>query len=275
VKFLGINDVIRANAEQLTACIFSLLKKYLHWVPPKQVLTDTLFNITDVYAPDEILNDELEEEDAEIDNIEIDELSDIEEIEEEEVAEVTDEDCLGGDADPLFVGFISDGANVLTGKRAGVNVKLRAVCNNLMLNGHCVSHRCQLQLKKTGELESKLFKELNEFLEKLFVFHKTSNVISNVYRNTVKVLNITGSSAVIRVNGTRWITHASHALTNLLNARKAHIEAYDAITHADSYSKAQKSKARYFLGKLNSSKFMSFAVYTLDIVKAISCFSLV
>ena len=176
---------------------------------------------------------------------------------------------------PLLVCFTSDGASVLTGKKSGVNVRLREKCNHMMLNAHCVSHRCQLGLKKTASDKCKPFKELFTFLEQLFVFHKTSNVISNVYRETVKQLNVTASSSVIRVNGTRWINHVKSALTNLLNSRSAHIQAYETIIAEKDYSQPQKAKAKFFLSHLYSCNFMSFTVFTLDVLESISCFSLV
>ena len=51
----------------------------------------------------------------------------------------------------LLVSITTDGANVLKGKRTGVSARLRARCNKMMPNIHCVSHRCQPELKTTGE----------------------------------------------------------------------------------------------------------------------------
>ena len=209
-KFLGIDDVIRANSVQITDCILRLLKNILNWTPPTKVLTDTLFEIPDVFEPEN--SEEGDEEDSSIELIN-DLLSDIDDIvdddiesdieTETEIEFETSNQKSSIENSALLVGLTSDGANVLTGKKSGVNVRLREQCNNLMLNGHCVSHRCQLHFKKTVQRGSKHFDELNKFLEKPFVFHKTSNVISNVFREAVKTLKLNGATSVIRVNGTR------------------------------------------------------------------------
>ena len=56
---------------------------------------------------------------------------------------------------------------------------------------------------RSVEKECELVKDVNDFLENLFVFHKGSNVITNLYRSPVTELGIRGKSAVIRVNGKR------------------------------------------------------------------------
>ena len=121
---------------------------------------------------------------------------------------------------PLLSGFTSDGASVLTGQKSGVNVKLRQKCNYFMLNGHCMGHGVQLSLKDTAK-KCKQFKDLFEFLEQLFVFHKTSNVVTNVFRESVLDLDIKCAISVIRVNGTRCVNHVHNALTNIFNSLKA------------------------------------------------------
>ena len=44
---------------------------------------------------------------------------------------------------------------------------MRSTCNQLLLYSHCISHRCQLELKKTGEKDCQLCKDVNQFLERL------------------------------------------------------------------------------------------------------------
>ena len=73
---------------------------------------------------------------------------------------------------PLVVCFTSDGASVLTGTKSGVNVRLRERCNHMMLNAHCVSHRCHLGLKKTASEKCKPFKELFAFWNSCLFFIK-------------------------------------------------------------------------------------------------------
>ena len=62
----------------------------------------------------------------------------------------------------LLVSVTTDDANVLKRRRSGAC--LRIMCNELLLHSHCVSHRCQLELKK-AEKDYELCEEVNDFLE--------------------------------------------------------------------------------------------------------------
>ena len=147
---------------------------------------------------------------------------------------------------PLLVSVTTDGANVLKGKRSGVCAWSRSLCNKLLLYSHYVSHRCQLELKKTAENECQLCKDINQFLKSLFVCHKMSNVVTNTYSQSVNELGICGASSVTCVNGTRWITHTLNALTHLLNGLPAHIDCYEKLHDSDDYSGPQKVRLKRF-----------------------------
>ena len=167
----------------------------------------------------------------------------------------------------------TDGANVLRGKRTGVSARLRSMCNKLLLHSPCISHRCQLELKGIAEKECELVKDVNDFLENLFVFHKGSKVITNLYCSSVIEFGIRGKSAVIRVNGTRWIGHVLSALDNLFNGLPAHVHCYENIHTLDGYSESQKVKSRYFLKKLEDKRFLSFMLYMDDVLETVAIFS--
>ena len=307
-KFLGLESVIRANAEQITNVLFKMLSKTLCWVPPVDVIKPV--EVSDVFmhiegdenniieTVDENLihyRDGLRNTEERIELVEdvetIDGDDKIEslfgsinegESSDDEMIELVNKETGTtlvleklSDRDecvPLLSGFTSDGASVLTGQKSGVNVKLRQKCNYFMLNGHCMSRRVQLALKDTDK-KCKQFKDLFEFLEQLFVFHKTSNVVTNVFRESVRDLDIKCAFSVIRVNGTRWVNHVHNALTNIFNSLKAHIAAYESLKLKDDYSKPQKEKATFFLKRLNSPAWISFALFTLDVLEMLSCIS--
>ena len=116
-------------------------------------------------------------------------------------------------------------------------------------------------------------KDLFRFLQKLFNYHYNSAVVSSVYREAVKVLQITGANSVIRVNGTRWIFHTFLTLKNLLNSYQAHINIYNELQLADKYSAKSKAQAVYFSRKLNKRDSMEFAIHMVDILSNMSAFS--
>ena len=173
---------------------------------------------------------------------------------------------------PLLVSVTSDGGNVLKGRRIGVSARLRSTCNKLLLHSHCVSHRCELELKSTAERQCELCNDVNDFLESLFTFHRASNIVTNTFRQSVKELSISGASAVIRVNGTRWISHTLNAMRNVLNSY-VHIHCYEKLLILDKYAESQKAKARYYLKKLRDKKFLSFMVFKADVLDTVSVFS--
>ena len=63
-------------------------------------------------------------------------------------------------------------------------------------------------------------KDLFQFLKKLFRHHHNFAVVTAVFRETVKVFGITGTTSVIQVNRTCCISQVQLALKNLLNAYK-------------------------------------------------------
>ena len=225
-KFLSIDSVVRPNAKQITDCIISMMEKTLLWSPPdpENVVSDDKFERSG--ESETILEMELEGEtniddesavltDFEDDvgslttpahgseqgdndsNGELKVQDEIAEYEEVSVSLENNKEKHLNSNHPLLVSITTDGANVLRGKRSGVSARLRSLCNKLLLYSHCVSHRCQLELKKPAENECELCKDINQFLESLFVFHKTSNVVTNTYRQSVNELGIRGASSVI------------------------------------------------------------------------------
>ena len=187
-----------------------MMERNLNWIPPKEenILSDDQFtqhlqgNFESDDEDEEITR---EDEGNETTDHEVHDIIEEEEEDYEEICNAFEDNTspkISESLSPLLVSITTDGANVLKGKRTRVSARLRTRCNKMMLNRHCVSHRCQLELKTTGE-KCKLCKEVNQFLEKLYVFHKTSNVVTNTFRESVAKLNVSGAVSVIRVNGTR------------------------------------------------------------------------
>ena len=151
--------------------------------------------------------------------------------------------------------------------------KIKDVANQLMLSLHCISHRFQLSTKSIMEKNNRSLKDLFQFLEKLFKYHHNSAVVTAVFRETVKVLDITGATSAIRVNRTCWISCGKLALKDLLNAYNAHVQTYIELQQAEKYSAVSKSQSLYFSCKLSNRQFMEFAIFMLDVVNSLSIFS--
>ena len=82
-------------------------------------------------------------------------------------------------------------------KRMVYTKKFKDVANQLILTSHCISHRFQLSTKSIMEKNNKSLKDLFQFLEKLFKYHQNSAAVTAVFRETVKLLGITGTASVI------------------------------------------------------------------------------
>ena len=76
-----------------------------------------------------------------------------------------------------------------------------------------------------------------------------------MFRQSVEETVISGASAVIRVNGTGWVSHTLNALNNLLNSYRGHINFYEQLLVLDKYAPSQKAIARYYLKKLREKNF--------------------
>ena len=70
-----------------------------------------------------------------------------------------------------------------------------------------------------------------------------------------------------------WMAHTTNVLENLFSGIDAHEAAYSKILQEQDYGPLQRANARFFLNSLNDSKFMSFALYILDICRALAIFS--
>ena len=205
-RFVAIDNVTRPNAVQLTELIFKMLTNYLSWSPPDVVLgSETneeeipLEQSFEDVSTDVVMDDEeciLNDNESTTDN------SDDEEIDMDaidfglEYPEVDTEIVSTGEKSeikvPLMVGVTTDGASVLMGSKTGVQRRLKDACNKYMIGTHCLSHRLQLAMKDCWDENNKQLTKLSGFCEQLFVFHKTSSVISAVFRNALDVLGIKG-----------------------------------------------------------------------------------
>ena len=150
--------------------------------------------------------------------------------------------------------------------------KIKDVANQLMLSFHYISHSCQLSTSSSMEKNNKSLKNLFQFLEKLFKCHHNSAVVTVVFRETVKVLDITGATSVIWVNETHWISHVQLALKTLLDAYNAHVQTYNKCNKLKNIHLFQNCNLFIFLVSWVT-QFMEFAIFMLDVVNPLSIFS--
>lgn len=100
-----------------------------------------------------------------------------------------------------LIGFCSDGASVMLGKKAGVSARILEHFQGISIC-HCLAHRIQLTLDD-------VIKEVNEvnnfryFLDKLYSYYHTSNKHQRELNNVSKELG-TEVHKIGRIFGPRW-----------------------------------------------------------------------
>ena len=201
--FCGIFTVTRANARQITDGVLKSLKDRLGWKKDENDSSeddknDSEFeNISD--NPDMSMDSDsgTDEEVDSLENLDVElGVVDEEAVSAARVSQGNQQQETSAVKQPLLVGMASDGASVLSGKNAGVQALLTKEVNCHMVYIWCISHRLELSLKDALKQRCKQFKDLNDFLKSLYLFHTNSNVVHAVFRNAVKVKNRKGGTAV-------------------------------------------------------------------------------
>lgn len=120
-----------------------------------------------------------------------------------------------------LVGFGSDGASVMTGRRSGVGARLKEH-QPILQTVHCIAHRLELAIKSAAK-KIPMFQKLDQLLLSLFLFYHNSTLNRGLLTRTAEALGVTRFIPT-RTGGTRWICHTQAALTNLLSGYPAIVQ---------------------------------------------------
>lgn len=120
-----------------------------------------------------------------------------------------------------LVGFGSDGASVMTGRRSGVGARMKEHQPKLQ-TVHCIAHRLELAIKQASKNVPMVCK-MDQFLINIFLFYHNSTLNRGLLRRTAEALGVTRFIPT-RTGGTRWIGHTQNALTNLLSGYPAIVQ---------------------------------------------------
>ena len=117
-----------------------------------------------------------------------------------------------------LVGFGSDGAAVMSGKKGGVIAKLKAD-QPLVQGVHCHAHRLELAFKDALGKQP-LYIKLDTLLSVLYLFYRNSSLNRSMLKRTFDALRKKHIMPT-RVGGTRWLPHVLRAVENLWKAYPA------------------------------------------------------
>ena len=117
-----------------------------------------------------------------------------------------------------LVGFGSDGAAVMLGRRGGVVTQLKELSPALQAI-HCTAHRLELSFKDAVKNVA-LCNTVNSLLLNLYLFYKNSSKNRSSLKEAAEAV---GDPKLFptRVGGTRWLPHLQRALENFLRGYRA------------------------------------------------------
>ena len=126
---------------------------------------------------------------------------------------------LGVEGKPILIGGGTDGASVNVAQHNGMRGKMQKQLPWLLWTW-CYAHRLELACKDS--LSSKLFKEVDEMLLKLYYLYtkspKKSRELAGIVVDLKEVFEFPkGGDKPIRSQGSRWITHKRNALQRFID----------------------------------------------------------
>ncbi|XP_030829455.1 zinc finger protein 862-like [Strongylocentrotus purpuratus] len=170
-----------------------------------------------------------------------------------------------------LVGFGSDGAAVMLGKRGGVVSHLRELSPALQAV-HCTAHRLELAFKDAVKNVA-LCKTVNLLLLNLYLFYKNSSKNRSSLKQAAEA---EGDPKLFptRVGGTRWLPHLQRALGNFLRGYRAITTQLQQLQAQPGVSVDARAKSKGFLKQMKRKDVVLFAHFMLDVVTVLSKVSL-
>ena len=155
------------------------------------------------------------------------------------------------------MGFGSDGAKAMTGRKEGVTGHLLRE-NPMMLNFHCIAHRLALVSSQAAN-EIPYMKDYQETLTSLFYFFKASASRCEKLASMQELLN-EPSLKIKEVHEVRWMS--------IYKAVETVYRSMDSLILL--FSTEKEAKAKGFAKKLGNSDFISTTYMLMDILPIIT-----
>lgn len=154
-----------------------------------------------------------------------------------------------------LVAFASDGASVMTGRKAGVAAQLVAKYPNI-ITWHCLNHRLELAVGDAADATQGI-NHFRSFMDSLYSLYSRSPKTQTTIENEALELNVQVKK-IGRVLNTRWVASSFRtvaAVWNNFQALAAHFKA-GADPASQKFEQALKSKYSGLLKKLCSPQFV-------------------
>ena len=193
------------------------------------------------------------------------------------IADVLDQDSLlGAEEKPVLVGGGTDAASVNVAQQNGLR--------GMMQNAHpwlvwawCYAHCLELACKNA--LSSKLFKDIDEMLLRLYYLYekspKKTRELGDIVEDLKEVFELPKSGNVpVRSQGSRWINHKRKALQRVVDRYGAYINHLTTLTEDRSVKAEDRARLKGYLRKWMQYKTILGCAMYVDILKPPSLLSL-
>lgn len=179
-------------------------------------------------------------------------------------------------AKPILVGGGTDGASVNIAEQNGMKGKLQRELPWVSW-AWCFAHRLELACKDS--LSSKLFKDIDEMLLRLYYLYekspKKSRELEDIVTDLKEVYEFPdGGNLPVRSQGSRWISHKRKALQRVVDRYGAYINHILALTEDRSIRGETRAQLKGFLLKWRSANMLVGAAMYVEVLKAPSILSL-
>lgn len=170
-----------------------------------------------------------------------------------------------------LVGFGSDGASVMLGRKSGLAQRFKTYVNGPLYVIHCMAHRLHLASRKIfEEIELKNFENL---VNKVYAFYSRSAKKLSSLRTTAEALEVKFYK-LDYIHEIRWISSEYIALQKLYkNWESIIVNMENVQSEASDFDEESKQKARSFLISMKSPRFFTTLIFLLDGLERLHLFS--
>ena len=183
---------------------------------------------------------------------------------------------LGVQGKPIVVGGGTDGATVNIGQHRGMKGTMQEALPWLFWTW-CYSHRLELACKDA--LSSRLFKDIDEMLLRLYLIYakspKKSRELSDLVSDLKEVFELpNGGDFPVRSQGSRWISHKRSALQQFVDHYGAYIHHLAALVEDQSLRADDRARLKGYLHTWKQCRMLIGSALYVDLLKPASLLSL-
>ena len=172
-----------------------------------------------------------------------------------------------------LIGYASDGAAVMMGKKNGLGKKLNDFAKNPLIEHHCLAHRLHLAIRRafTAKPELKFMFHLESMLNSLYSFYYGSG-----HKRKAHLMKLAKDSPISDLNyifEVRWIASEKRAVEKVLKGYEVFFEDLQEIKDSEDFDDKTRSKAAGLFKLLENKNIFIVLNFLLDILDNLAFYS--